>query len=564
IVQKDSEKNNPISLSSPLLYIYPEKTSSELNYRLIYKTEANYIDESWNYTLDANTGEIIQKGKMGFTATGQGTRFETNPGNGDAEDVTLYFLSSGTYYLMNPKITAKYVDPDPVSHEEYVSDNYRDYRCEPDPDGDIIFGAVNAYYHTDKFRKWLVNQLGMSASYPSWNTILVTEGYTPYMAAGSFGSGNYTIIYDKATNPSYEWKDPSYEASVIVHEYMHLIILSYNYCFPSDGTEYKSMHESYSDYFGMAYHNKYDSSYRWGEWVDIPGGNRDIFRDLSNNHKYGEWDEIEIDRISGTSYYDRCVILSGALWDFRNDPDVNSETASELILESIALFDDEEEFIDARYLLIDAAADAGYSQYYDDIHNAFDAHGILPIRSYVSGTTEMQEIVEQGNWTCTNNGCGIPPYDYQWYMTTQTYGTEAVGSNQPTLSLYAEESFSLLCQITDDDGNISINHGLEVTVTPYNPKAAGGSYPREYGLAQNYPNPFNPVTEIKYQLPKASSVTLSVYNLLGQEVAKLVDMDMPAGYHSVKWDASRVASGTYIYKIVAGEFTAVKKMVVIK
>ncbi len=91
-----------------------------------------------------------------------------------------------------------------------------------------------------------------------------------------------------------------------------------------------------------------------------------------------------------------------------------------------------------------------------------------------------------------------------------------------------------------------------------------GNIPNSFGLLQNYPNPFNPITEIRYGLPKASHVTLVIYNVLGQQVAQLVNNDMPAGYHSVKWDASNVASGTYIYKIVAGEFTATKKMVVIK
>ncbi|MCP4724089.1 MAG: T9SS type A sorting domain-containing protein [bacterium] len=86
----------------------------------------------------------------------------------------------------------------------------------------------------------------------------------------------------------------------------------------------------------------------------------------------------------------------------------------------------------------------------------------------------------------------------------------------------------------------------------------------KFGLSPNFPNPFNPVTSIRFSLPRAAKVTLIVYNLLGQEVSRLVDRNITAGFHTVKWDASRVTSGTYIYKIVAGEFTAVKKMVVIK
>ena len=72
------------------------------------------------------------------------------------------------------------------------------------------------------------------------------------------------------------------------------------------------------------------------------------------------------------------------------------------------------------------------------------------------------------------------------------------------------------------------------------------------------------MTEIKYQLPKASNVTLVVYNIIGQEVARLVDWTMKAGYHSVRWDASNFASGVYIYRIQAGDFTDIKRLVLIK
>ncbi|MFC1564583.1 T9SS type A sorting domain-containing protein [candidate division KSB1 bacterium] len=83
-------------------------------------------------------------------------------------------------------------------------------------------------------------------------------------------------------------------------------------------------------------------------------------------------------------------------------------------------------------------------------------------------------------------------------------------------------------------------------------------------LQQNFPNPFNPVTEIRYQIPKASHVTITVYNVMGQEVAKLVYESKPVGIYTIKWDASGVASGTYFYRIVAGNFTQIRKMIVIK
>jgi hypothetical protein len=88
--------------------------------------------------------------------------------------------------------------------------------------------------------------------------------------------------------------------------------------------------------------------------------------------------------------------------------------------------------------------------------------------------------------------------------------------------------------------------------------------PTRFDLAQNYPNPFNPVTSIKYQLPKDVKVMIKVYDVLGRELQSLVNEVQKAGYYEVKFDGSSVASGIYFYKIVAGDYSSVKKMMLIK
>jgi hypothetical protein len=88
--------------------------------------------------------------------------------------------------------------------------------------------------------------------------------------------------------------------------------------------------------------------------------------------------------------------------------------------------------------------------------------------------------------------------------------------------------------------------------------------PSTYSLSQNYPNPFNPETSISYALPVDSRVKLSVFNALGQEVAQLVDGEKPAGVHSVKWNASGLASGLYFYRITAGDFVQTKRLILTK
>ena len=88
--------------------------------------------------------------------------------------------------------------------------------------------------------------------------------------------------------------------------------------------------------------------------------------------------------------------------------------------------------------------------------------------------------------------------------------------------------------------------------------------PAKIALEQNYPNPFNPKTIINYDLPITNYVNLSIYSLLGQKVATLVDKEQTAGSYKVEWDARGFATGVYYYKLNAGDFQQIKKMVLIK
>jgi hypothetical protein len=96
-----------------------------------------------------------------------------------------------------------------------------------------------------------------------------------------------------------------------------------------------------------------------------------------------------------------------------------------------------------------------------------------------------------------------------------------------------------------------------ITVTT-SASVAEGSIPLTYALMQNFPNPFNPSTEIRFDLPYAGDVSLSVYDVLGQKVASLAAGHYPAGHHSVTWNASRNASGMYFYRLQVGDAAAGK------
>ena len=113
----------------------------------------------------------------------------------------------------------------------------------------------------------------------------------------------------------------------------------------------------------------------------------------------------------------------------------------------------------------------------------------------------------------------------------------------------------------DFDGTFEYSQEVEVVV----------SAPNEFSLSQNYPNPFNPTTTIKYAIPADMVVTLSVYNILGEKVTDIVNELQKAGRYEVTFDAtnqsdgkSSLSSGLYFYRFEAGNFIAVKKMVLLK
>ncbi len=104
--------------------------------------------------------------------------------------------------------------------------------------------------------------------------------------------------------------------------------------------------------------------------------------------------------------------------------------------------------------------------------------------------------------------------------------------------------------------NLSITTGIDNSPETY--------LPGSFSISQNYPNPFNATTTISYDLPKPSTVTLDIYDLLGRKVGTLVNAKQEAGFHQAVWNAEDGSSGMYFYKLQAGDYIETKKMVLIK
>ena len=168
----------------------------------------------------------------------------------------------------------------------------------------------------------------------------------------------------------------------------------------------------------------------------------------------------------------------------------------------------------------------------------YDASGILSPDGNLMGTT----------WWCVFDWYQYKPKKSGW----QTMGL--ISMDRKTEKQAAGVLRNLYLPYSTKDG-ISVGINEE-----------SGIIPSQFGLDQNYPNPFNPETQINYYLPQSENVSLKIYDLLGKEVAILVNEFKQAGKYSVNFSAqsSRLTSGVYFYKLVAGKFSEVRKMILIK
>ena len=151
------------------------------------------------------------------------------------------------------------------------------------------------------------------------------------------------------------------------------------------------------------------------------------------------------------------------------------------------------------------------------------------------------------------------------FIDLAVMGTEAQGVNREGEIITLRFAGTTAVHLSKAECRSSMNTALAVELM----KGTVGATPTRYELGQNYPNPFNPSTTFEYQLPEAGQVKFEVFNILGEHIATLVNEVQDAGFYQLQWDgkdyANRlVASGIYIYRLGAGQFTSAKRMLLLK
>jgi len=128
----------------------------------------------------------------------------------------------------------------------------------------------------------------------------------------------------------------------------------------------------------------------------------------------------------------------------------------------------------------------------------------------------------------------------------------------------AGQATTILPQASVTTTDQSARFELLITTDGSDGFAGLGDLPQTFTLNQNYPNPFNPTTVISYELPQAANVRLEVYDMTGRQVSTLVSGQVSAGLHTVNFDASRLSSGVYLYRLQAGSSIQTRKLTILK
>ncbi len=172
------------------------------------------------------------------------------------------------------------------------------------------------------------------------------------------------------------------------------------------------------------------------------------------------------------------------------------------------------------------------------------SHNVIEYWFTVQGGSTAKVLVDTLDWT-------------GWKFKTVNLGDFNPG---------AAKLFYGVAVVQNNSGSVSGNlffEDLQTNVTT-GVEQFGDAVPVSYGLDQNYPNPFNPSTTIRFAIPEQTGVRLEIFNILGEKITTLVNRELQAGYHEVNFNASALSSGIYFYRIDAGKFSDIKKMIMLK
>ena len=181
--------------------------------------------------------------------------------------------------------------------------------------------------------------------------------------------------------------------------------------------------------------------------------------------------------------------------------------------------------------------------------------GVFDVRF---GSGRMLEVHSQNQSTVTEYPIVISSPTDQLNVEWKVNGER---SHQYSLLILTNKQSSDVTQVLMGEGKLTLNNANKSSLRL---RVEQNAIPAQYSLMQNYPNPFNPITDIRFALPEAGFTSMKIYNVLGEQVATLINEVKQPGEYRVEWDAHDKPSGVYFYQLVSGKFYDVKKMILIR
>jgi hypothetical protein len=272
---------------------------------------------------------------------------------------------------------------------------------------------------------------------------------------------------------------------------------------------------------------------------------------------------------------------SAVLWDIRNASGISTGQADWLVYASTAAVSGNPTFSEYRDAIIDEDNAEYGGQHVCTIEDVFFDRGIGgpcvmgPSNLVITNAGQTGEAPSL-SWT----GSSTSGVSYKVYRCESYY--QSCASTETVIGTTSSTSYTDFGVTITTQGSATDRYTYRVTAVlsgsesgSTNSASVWGDgvqkrnkdkpfLPEAYFLSANYPNPFNPSTEIRFALPEAARVDLVVYDVLGREVARLVDGTQEAGHHRAPFDASALPSGVYLYRLTAGDFVETRRMVLMK
>ncbi len=542
------------SLSSYKLIILPKDNEYYLAWELnIPTTQAG---ENWIYVIDASSGRILK-----------------NKGTVINEISTLLVpQSQANIYMRHPYLDPNYSYISPIQDNGtgYLQGTYANVVNDATAraysstfnfaytTSDTHFDESNLFYHIDKFRRNFWDGLGFNLF-----TQITAHAHT-YFSGGpnaSYSSSDHQLRFSDGQGV-YGYNSFAREDKIIYHEYTHAVT-DYVAQLYYGNTESGAIHEGNSDYFS----GSFTTRSLQGEYISpvytINQRNMESPR-IANYTQYGQ-----ASYYLGYPLYEPHFggeLWSAVLWDLRkSDTGIGYYYADRVTYSGLYGIPTNSSFLQYRQAIINADINYFSGLHANTIRHVFYLRGIGPdyLNFYIVGPSYLQ-FKKVGTYTANITG-GSGSVSYVWYKKISGQWYQISTSPSITLTMVFD-NIEIKLDIHDNVTGENVSKTKTIYYDDGLPKtiSQGSDLPVEFKIEQNFPNPFNPTTQVNYSVKDAGLVQIKVYDILGIEVANLVNENKEAGNYFVNFDASQLPSGLYIYCMHAGDFLSSKKMLLIK